>query len=103
LRPSSRVRSAREPIPSADISGRVLTADGRPIANVRVIISGASLPEPIDVYTGHLGFYGFNDLPVGESYVITVKSRRFTFTNPTRIISLQQDVTGEDFIAQPQK
>lgn len=90
-------------VASADISGRVLTADGRPIANVRVIISGGSLPEPIDSYTGHLGYYGFNDLPAGESYVVTVKSRRFTFTNPTRIITLQQDVTGEDFIAQPQK
>jgi hypothetical protein len=87
---------------TGNITGRVLTADGRPIANVRVIISGGQLPESISFYTGHLGYYNFEDLPVGQAYVITVKSRRFTFANPTKIIDLKDSITDADFIAEPQ-
>lgn len=86
---------------SADISGRVLTSDGRPIANVRVILAGGMLAQPIDVYTGHFGYFSFNDLPVGENYVLTVKSRRFVFANPSRVLNLQDDIVGEDFVANP--
>ncbi len=88
---------------SADISGRVLTADGRPIANVRVVLAGGPLEESISVYTGHLGYYSFNDLPVGQNYVLTVKSRRFQFTDPSRVVTLNEDLVGFDFMAQPQQ
>ena len=86
---------------TADISGRILTADGRPIANVRVILSGGT--ESRDVYTGQFGYYSFTDLPVGQAYVVTVKSRRFFFANPTRLITLNDTLTSEDFIAEPQE
>jgi hypothetical protein len=88
---------------SADISGRVLTADGRPIANVRVILSGGGLPESIEMYTGQFGYYSFNDLPVGQNYVVTVKSRRFHFTDPSHIFTLEDDIIGSDFVAEPQQ
>lgn len=82
-----------------EISGRVLTADGRPIANCRIVLAGSGLAEPRAVVTGHLGFYTFTDVPVGESYVVTVESKRFSFLEPTRLISLSENVTGADFIA----
>lgn len=88
---------------TASISGRVLTAGGRPIANVRVIISGGSLPESISMYTGQLGYYSFTDLPVGQDYVVTVKARRFHFTNPSHLITLNDNITDGDFIADPQE
>lgn len=86
---------------TADISGRILTADGRPIVNVRVILSGGT--ESRDAYTGQLGYYSFTDLPVGHAYVVTVKSRRFFFANPTRLITLNDTLTSEDFVAEPQE
>lgn len=87
---------------AADISGRVLTAGGLPIANVRVILSGGQLPEPINVYTGHLGIYYFLDVPVGQNYVITVKSRRFFFAKPSHLFTLNDDLIDQDFVAEPQ-
>jgi hypothetical protein len=87
---------------TADISGRVLTADGRPIANVRVILSGGGLAEPINFYTGHFGIFNFTDLPVGQNYVLTVKSRRFIFPEPSRLVTLQDNILNEDFIAESQ-
>jgi CSLREA domain-containing protein len=87
---------------NAEVGGRVLTADGRPIANVRVNLVGGNQPIRT-VYTGQLGYYDFSDLPVGQTYVLTVKSRRFFFAKPSRLINLNADLTGEDFVAEPQE
>ncbi len=86
---------------SANISGRVMTSSGMPIANVKVVLNGGELTGPVIVYTGQLGYYNFEDLPVGQNYVVTVKSRRFNFSNPSHLINLQDSVFTEDFIADP--
>ncbi|HEV7646032.1 MAG TPA: Calx-beta domain-containing protein [Pyrinomonadaceae bacterium] len=88
---------------TAEISGRVLTADGRPIANVKVVLSGGGSPSAKVVYTGQLGYYYFSDLPVGQNYVVTVKSRRFNFADPTRLFTLVDNITDENFVAEPQE
>lgn len=87
---------------TADVSGRVLTADGRPIRNVEVMINGEGLQQPIFAHTGNLGYYNFADLPIG-SYVLTVNSKRFTFNNPVRILTLKNSLLSEDFVAEPQE
>ncbi len=86
---------------AAGIAGRVLRADGRPIANAAVVLSGGALAEPLTVHTGHLGFFSFTGLPVGREYVLTVKAPRSAFAVPSRLINLQNDVLNEDFIAEP--
>lgn len=83
----------------ADISGRVTTADGRPIKNVVVSVSGSGLPEPITILTNQFGRYSFDDLPSGQLYVVSVSSKRFAFSNSTRVINLEDDFLGADFIA----
>jgi hypothetical protein len=85
----------------ANISGRIMTASGMPIANVKVVLNGGDLPGAVVVYTGQLGYYNFENLPVGQNYVVTVKSRRFTFSNPSHLINLQDSIFSEDFIADP--
>lgn len=87
---------------SVDVGGRVLTADGRPIRNVEVAINGEGISGPRFVYTGNLGYYNFNDLPMGN-YVLTVNSKRYTFHNPVRLVNVNDNLFGEDFIAQPQE
>ena len=81
----------------------MLTADGRPIANARVILRSDSMAETISAYTGQLGYYNFTDIPVGNSYVVTVKSRRFHFTQPSQILNLNDDVSNLNFVADPQE
>lgn len=88
---------------TAEISGRVLTADGRPIANVKVVLAGGGLPSSQVVYTGQLGYYYFSNLPVGQNYVVTVKSRRFNFADPTRLFTLVDNITDENFVAEAQE
>jgi hypothetical protein len=86
----------------ASISGRVLTADGRGIRSATVVISGNALERPITVTTGSFGYFTFDGLATGETYVITVNSRRYTFSTPTRVISLVDNIADADFTADPQ-
>ncbi len=83
------------------ISGRVMTAEGRGITNTRVTVTGNTLMQPRVVLTGRGGSYTITDLQAGETYIVTVGSRRFTFNMPSRVISLVDNITDADFIANP--
>jgi len=82
------------------LSGRVTTAEGAGIRNARVTIAGQSLPEPRVVTTGSFGYFSFEGLAAGETYVVTVNSQRYTFTAPSRVITLVDNLTDVDFIAE---
>ncbi len=84
------------------LSGRVTTADGRGIRNAQVVISGNSLPEPRVAQTGSFGYYSFEGLTAGQTYVVTVNSRRYTFSAPSQVISLVDNVVDANFVADPQ-
>jgi len=85
----------------ASISGRVVTADGTAIRNAEMVLTGNSLETPLRVSTSSFGYFSFDNLAIGETYVLTVNSRRFTFQVPSRVISLTDNVTGIDFVADP--
>jgi hypothetical protein len=84
----------------ATLGGRVLDAGGRPIANARVTLNTAA-GESTFVQTGPFGFYSFSGLQVGMIYVVSVSSGRFTFADPSQVINVTQDLTTEDFVANP--
>lgn len=87
----------------ASISGRVTTADGRGIRNAKVTITGNSLAEPRIASTGSFGYFTVSGLATGETYVVTVSSQRYTFSSPSRVISLVDNVVDADFVADPQE
>jgi hypothetical protein len=82
---------------NASISGRVLTAGGQGIRNVTVTLSGDSLTTPLTTQSTTFGSYRFDNLPVGQTYVVTVSAKRYFFDNPSRVISLQDNITDADF------
>jgi hypothetical protein len=83
------------------ISGRVVTAEGQGIRNALITVTGNSLTTPITVQTGSFGYYTIPGLRSGETYVVTAASGRYTFTTPSRIISLVDNVEDADFTASP--
>jgi hypothetical protein len=87
---------------TASISGRVTTANGSGIRNAAMILTGNSLPAPVIVQTGSFGTFSFDNLRVGETYVLQVGAKRFRFSNPTHVITLQSDIADMDFVANPQ-
>ena len=85
---------------NASISGRVSAANGTGIRNAVIVVSGGNLSQPIYVRTGTFGYYTIEDLEVGATYVLTINSKRFQFTNPSRVITLNENIEDADFIAE---
>ena len=85
----------------ASISGRVTTSNGRGISNAVMVVSGNNLEQPITVRTGSFGYYNVENLGVGETYIITINSKRFSFTPPSRVVTVNDNVVDFDFVAEP--
>lgn len=81
-----------------EISGRVLTPDGRGIRGVQVHITDAG-GATVTTSTGRGGQYRFTDVEAGRTYVIRVASRRFRF-DPV-VIEVNDSISGLDLIAAP--
>jgi hypothetical protein len=82
---------------NVSISGRVLTADGRGIRSTAVVLTdsqGASRT----VTTSTFGYYRFDEVPAGETYIMSVSSKRYQFE--PRIVAVQDEIANFDFIAQ---
>lgn len=85
---------------TAAISGRVKIARGNGIRNVTVTLVGGAFNEPITTTTGANGQFRFPGLPTGQTYVITVSARRYSFTQPSRTVSFSEEVIGLDFVGE---
>lgn len=87
---------------NVNIGGRILMADEvTGIPRVRVILTGGNLTQPLIARTNPFGYYNFDDLQVGQTYILTVNSRNYTFQLPTRVITAVDSITDADFIANP--
>ncbi len=88
---------------AADVSiaGRILTVEGRGIRGAQITVTGNSLAAPITVRAGVNGTYRVDGLTAGETYVVTVQARRFTFDTPSRVLNLTDNVIDADFVSNP--
>jgi hypothetical protein len=80
----------------ASIRGQALTATGQGVRGARVELTGTT-GERFTAVTGSFGYFEFGGLTVGETYTVTVQSRRFTFT--PRTVSVSDNLTSLDMIA----
>ncbi|HQZ94796.1 MAG TPA: DUF4394 domain-containing protein [Pyrinomonadaceae bacterium] len=78
-----------------EVSGRVLTPDGRGIRNASVSLVGADGLRRV-VTTSSFGIYRFEDVEAGGSYIVSVGSKRYNFS--PRIVQVVDPVTDLDFI-----
>lgn len=79
-----------------DVSGRVLTADGRGLRNARVVMTDAGGSRRV-VTTSSFGHYRFTDVEAGGSYVISISSNRYTFAS--RLVQVVDTLGDVDFVA----
>lgn len=82
---------------SVQVSGRVLTAEGRGVRGARVSLVDTNGVSRI-VNSGPRGEYIFDDVEPGKTYIISAASRRFTFT--PQVIQITDDLTNFDLVAQ---
>ncbi len=86
---------------NASISGRILTADGSGIRNAIISLTTASTGEIRSVHSKSFGYYKFEEIRVGEIYILRIVSKRFTFEPDTRVVTMLDELTDVDFMAQP--
>jgi sugar lactone lactonase YvrE len=82
---------------SVSVSGRVTDRSGTGLRNVRVTFTDQSGTVKTAI-TNSYGFYTFNGLPAGSSYVGTVTARGYSFAS--RVVQAIDSLTDVDFAAQ---
>lgn len=85
---------------NASVRGRTLDASGNPLRGTLVTIQNSSTGETRSAYTNSFGFYEFNELAVGDLYVVTVSNKRYAFQQNARTLFLNEAVEDFDFTAQ---
>jgi len=82
------------------VSGRIVTADGRGIRGVKVSLSDQN-GSVRTALTSSLGYYRFENILSGQTVVLNITSKQYTFANPTRIVTVGGDIADVDFTAEP--
>lgn len=81
------------------VSGKVRTKNGSGIRNVFVTLT-ASNGSIRSVITSSFGFFKFEEIEVGQTYILNAVSKKLTISEPTRILTIQEDITGLEFLAE---
>lgn len=82
------------------VEGRVMTAQGRGIRNVVITITNSE-GNVRTARTSAFGNYRFKDVNAGETYIISAKGKRYTFTQPSQILNINEETVDVNFIANP--
>ena len=85
----------------ASVTGRVTDASGGGIFGARLTLTNVQNGEMWTALTNAFGHFTIENVPVGTFYTLTVSHRRFTFANATRTFTLNGDLDGADFVANP--
>lgn len=83
---------------SVFVSGRVLTASGNGIRNVSVTLTD-SQGNAHPALSSAFGYYRFDNIPAGETVIIGVRAKRYTFSQPSQVLNVLEDVGNVNFVA----
>lgn len=82
---------------SVSVGGRVMTMKGKGIRDVVVTMTD-STGNVRTTTTNEFGYYRFDDVEVGETYILSVRGKRFTFIQPSLVLNVSEDCTDINFI-----
>ncbi len=84
---------------NVSVGGQVRDAFGTGISRATITVQNLSSGETRTVLTGSFGYYRVDDLPSGDSYIVTVSHKRYTFSNNSSIFTLSDAIENLDFTA----
>jgi hypothetical protein len=85
-------------VAKATITGQIKDSGGRGLSRVTVTVAGGSLNRNLTTRTNAFGYYRFNDVPVGETYTVSVLSKSYSFPQSSLILNLTRNESEIDFI-----
>ncbi len=83
---------------TVSISGRVMTASGRGIMNVRLSLTDSN-GQVRTARTTSFGYYRFDDVQAGETYILSAIGKRYTFSQPVQVLNINEETDAVNFIA----
>lgn len=83
---------------SVSIGGQVLNSSGNTVGKARVILTAPN-GETRFVLTNPFGYYRFDDVPSGGTYILSVASKQYQFA--PQVVNVSEELTELNFIAQP--
>jgi predicted outer membrane repeat protein len=83
---------------TVSVSGRIFTLNGAGLQNARVILtdSGGSSRTSI---SSSFGYYRFDNVTVGEIYILSVSSKRYQFS--PQVVNVMEEINELNFSAAP--
>ncbi len=85
---------------SSSIQGRATVNGKRGVSRAQVTLTNTNTGQTIVGYTNQLGYFNFQDLPVGDVYAISIGHKRYTFPISSQTFQLLDDSQSVEFIAQ---
>jgi YVTN family beta-propeller protein len=86
---------------SVSVSGRVVTTQGRGVRNVVVTMTDSN-GDTRTATTTNFGYYRFEEVAAGETYIFAVRGKRFSFGQNTQVHSIIEDTNNINFVANEQ-
>jgi len=71
---------------TGSINGRVMSIGGRGIRRATVNVINLTTLETQTRVTNDFGYFKFNNLPILDLYLVTVSSKRYTFTFSNQLV-----------------
>ncbi len=81
---------------SVSISGKILTSYGRGLSNAVVVLTDSE-GNSITTRSNPFGHYRFQELEAGETYIISINSKRFIFNS--QVIQVNDNISDLNFTA----
>jgi hypothetical protein len=83
---------------TVSVSGRVMTMSGRGIMNVRLSLTDSN-GEVRTATTTAFGYYHFDNVQAGETYILSAVGKRYTFSPPVQVLNINEETDAVNFIA----
>lgn len=83
---------------NVSVGGRILTSGGNGISNARVSITDQT-GETQTVLTSSFGYFRFDEIPAGETYVLSVRHKRYQFDS--QVLTVLEEIQNVDFTILP--
>jgi hypothetical protein len=81
------------------IGGRAMTADGQGIGKTTISFTDSNGTTRTAITNG-FGYYRFDNVPVGATYVLSAQNKRYQFTQPQQVLFIEDAKDDINFIAQ---
>lgn len=82
---------------SVSIGGQVLGGNGNALSRVRINLTKPN-GETLSAMTNSFGYYHFESVDAGQTYILEAASKKYQFQNNPRVLNISDDVQGENFM-----